>query len=200
MTEPTRCDWCLGDPLYRRYHDEEWGVPCRDDATLFEFLVLESAQAGLSWLTILRKRENYRGAFAGFDAAAVAAFDQHKVAALLQDSGIVRNRAKIEAAINNARRFLEIQTQFGSFAQYFWGFTDNRPLTNHWRSLSQVPATTPLSDTISKDMKQRGFRFFGSTICYAHMQATGMVNDHLVSCFRHRQCLDSSHKQYSQGP
>lgn len=190
MNDLTRCDWCLGDAQYRRYHDEEWGVPCRDDATLFEFLVLESAQAGLSWLTILRKRENYRHAFAGFDAQAVAAFDQHRVEALLQDSGIVRNRLKIEAAINNAGRFLEIQAQFGSFAQYFWQFTDHRPIVNHRRTLSEVPATTPLSDAISKDMKQRGFRFFGSTICYAHMQATGMVNDHLVSCFRHEQCLE----------
>ena len=200
MTEPARCDWCLGDPLYRRYHDEEWGVPCRDDATLFEFLVLESAQAGLSWLTILRKRENYRRAFAGFDAEAVAAFDQHQVAALLQDSGIVRNRAKIEAAINNARRFLEIRSEFGSFARYFWGFSDNRAITNRWRTLAEVPANPSLSDTISKDMKRRGFRFFGSTICYAHMQATGMVNDHLVSCFRHRQCRDQYQDQYSKEP
>lgn len=188
MTEPIRCGWCLNDPLYRRYHDEEWGVPCRDDRTLFEFLVLESAQAGLSWLTILRKREHYRRAFAGFDAGAVAGFDQRQVDSLLQDSGIVRNRAKIGSAINNARHFLEVQAQFGSFAHYVWRFVDGRPLTNHWRTLAEVPANTPLSDAISRDMKQRGFRFFGSTICYAYLQATGVVNDHLVDCFRHEPC------------
>lgn len=192
MTEYIRCDWCLNDPLYRRYHDEEWGVPCRDDHVLFEFLVLESAQAGLSWLTILRKREHYRRAFAGFNVEAVATFDQRTVEQLLQDSGIVRNRAKIEAAINNARCFLDVQEQFGSFAGYFWQFTDNRPLVNHWRSLDEVPASTPLSHAISKDMKQRGFRFFGPTICYAHMQATGLVNDHLVSCYRHSECHNAA--------
>lgn len=188
MKEPVRCGWCHGDDLYQAYHDQEWGVPCRDDRKLFEFLVLESAQAGLSWLTILRKRESYRRAFAGFDPLAVAVFGQCEVEQLLQNSGIVRNRLKIEAAINNAHRFLEIQSQFGSFSQYFWQFTDNRTLVNQWRSLSAVPATTPLSDTISKDMKRRGFRFFGSTICYAHMQAMGLVNDHLLDCHRYGPC------------
>lgn len=185
--EPARCHWVGSDPLYRRYHDEEWGVPCRDDRRLFEFLILESAQAGLSWITILRKRDNYRRAFADFDATAVARFDRSDVERLVLDAGIVRNRQKIEAAIGNARCFLDIQGSRGSFASYLWAFVDGRPLQNQWPA-DGVPATTPVSDAISKDMKKRGFRFFGSTICYAHMQATGMVNDHATSCFRHSIC------------
>ncbi|HUH38546.1 MAG TPA: DNA-3-methyladenine glycosylase I, partial [Spongiibacteraceae bacterium] len=169
-----RCPWCGTDPLYQRYHDDEWGVPCNDDGRLFEFLTLEAAQAGLSWITILRKRDAYRAAFAGFDAHAVAAFDRRDVERLMGNAGIVRNRLKIEAAISNARLFLETRAQHGSFSAYLWNFVDGRPVQNRWRSMQQVPATTPLSDTISKDMKKRGFRFFGSTICYAHLQATGV--------------------------
>lgn len=183
-----RCPWCKGDELYQQYHDHEWGVPCRDDRQLFEFLVLESAQAGLAWITILRKRENYRRAFAGFNPESVACFNETDVERLLNDAGIVRNRLKIDSAINNARLFLELQQQQGSFADYLWGFADGTPIQNHWHSLGEVPASTPLSDLISKDMKKRGFRFFGSTICYAYLQATGVVNDHLVDCFRHREC------------
>ena len=186
-TAANRCPWCGTDPVYCRYHDEEWGVPCRDDGKLFEFLLLESAQAGLAWITILRKRENYRRAFANFDPEKVARFNRRSIERLMNDAGIVRNRMKIEAAINNARVFLDIRDQFGSFADYFWAFCDGEPKINHFRTLAEVPATTPLSDTISNDLKRRGIRFFGSTICYAHMQATGMVNDHLVSCHRHGQ-------------
>lgn len=185
--EPSRCHWVGSDPLYQRYHDQEWGVPCHDDRRLFEFLILESAQAGLSWITILRKRDNYRRAFADFDATAVARFDHSDVERLVLDAGIVRNRQKIEAAIGNARCFLDIQGSHGSFASYLWAFVDGRPLQNQWPA-DGVPVTTPVSDALSKDMKKRGFRFFGSTICYAHMQATGMVNDHATSCFRHSIC------------
>lgn len=185
-----RCSWCVGNALYENYHDTEWGLPCRDDHKLFEFLILESAQAGLSWLTILKKREGYRRAFADFDPHKVARFNQRSVARLLQDAGIVRNRLKIESAISNAKAFLDVCEKFGSFADYFWGFVDGQPIINQWKSMAKVPASTPLSDTISKDMKKRGFRFFGSTICYAHMQATGVVNDHLTSCFRHQECLE----------
>lgn len=187
-----RCPWCGSDPLYQRYHDNEWGVPCHDDDKLFEFLILESAQAGLSWITVLRKRENYRRAFAGFDASKVAHFNKSSVERLMNDPGIVRNRMKIEAAINNARVFLNIRETFGSFSHYFWRFSDGSPIVNRFTSLKDVPASTPLSDTISKDMKQRGMRFFGTTICYAHMQAMGMVNDHLVACFRHSQLSDGN--------
>lgn len=187
-TQTPRCGWCQNDNLYIEYHDTEWGVPCRDDHKLFEFVVLESAQAGLSWITILKKRDNYRRAFADFDVEAVARFNQRSIERLLNDAGIVRNRLKIESTITNARAFIEIQEEYGSFSDYFWGFNDGEVVTNYWQSLKQVPATTTLSDTISKDMKKRGFKFFGSTICYAHMQATGMVNDHLESCFRHREC------------
>lgn len=183
-----RCNWCGDDPLYQHYHDTEWGMPCRDDKKLFEFLILEGAQAGLSWITILRKREAYRKSYAGFDAEKVARFNGRSVERLLADQGIVRNKLKIESSINNARLFLGLQEEFGSFSNYFWGFVDNRPIVNRWKSMKDIPAATPLSDTISRDMKQRGFKFFGTTICYAHMQATGMVNDHLVSCFRHREC------------
>jgi len=185
-----RCPWAGNDPLYQDYHDQEWGVPCRDDQKLFEFLVLESAQAGLAWITILRKREHYRQGFAEFQPEQVAGFNRQDVEQLLQNTGIVRNRLKVESAISNARLFLDIQAQFGSFSDYLWGFVDNRPIQNHWQDSDTVPATTPLSDTISKDMKKRGFRFFGSTICYAYLQATGLVNDHLTGCFRHRQCHD----------
>lgn len=183
-----RCPWCGDDPLYQAYHDREWGVPTTDDRKLFEFLVLESAQAGLNWLTILRKREGYRKAFADFDAEKVARFTPKKVERLLADPGIVRNRLKIESAIDNARLFLELQSEHGSFARYLWQFVDGEPIQNRWRSLGQVPATTRLSDAISRDMKRRGFRFFGSTICYAHLQAMGIVNDHLIDCHRHAQC------------
>lgn len=185
----SRCDWCLGvSDAYLAYHDEEWGLPARDDARQFEFLVLESAQAGLSWSTVLHKREGYRRAFAGFDPAKVARFNSRSVERLVGDAGIIRNRQKIVAAIGNARAFLEVQAEFGSFVNYLWGFVDGSPVVNRWRAMRQVPASTPLSDAISKDLKARGFRFVGSTIVYAHLQATGLVNDHLVSCFRHSEC------------
>lgn len=181
---PTRCAWCGNDPLYCAYHDHEWGVPAHDDRRLFEFLTLEGAQAGLSWITILRKRDAYRRALSGFDPAIVAGFDQQKQAELLADAGIVRNRLKIASTISNARAFLEVQAEFGSFDNYLWRFVDGRPQQNSWQSLSDVPASTPLSDAISRDLKGRGFRFVGSTIVYAFMQATGMVNDHTIGCFR----------------
>jgi DNA-3-methyladenine glycosylase I len=182
-----RCSWSGDDPLYVAYHDQEWGVPVRDDRTLFEFLVLEGAQAGLSWITILRKREGYRAAFGGFDPERVARYDESKIGELLADPGIVRNRQKVNAAVTNASAFLEVQQEFGSFADYIWSFTGGRPIQNAWTTLDQIPATTPLAETMSKDLKKRGFRFVGPTIIYAHMQATGMVNDHLVDCFRHRE-------------
>ena len=187
MPNLKRCGWCGDDPLYVAYHDEEWGVPVRDDRVLFEFLLLEGAQAGLSWITILRKREHYRRAFARFDPRRVAAFDEADVARLLADAGIVRNRAKVRAAIGNAQAFLAVQRECGSFSDYIWRFVDGRPIQNARRSIRAIPPTTPLSDAISKDLKARGFRFVGSTIVYSHMQATGMVNDHLTSCFRHAQ-------------
>lgn len=183
-TSPTRCSWCLGDPEYIRYHDEEWGRPVYDDKKLFEFLVLESAQAGLSWLTILRKREGYRNAFANFDPVKVAQFTEKDVERLMQDAGIIRNRQKIAAAIGNARVFLDIQKEFGSFSDYIWGFLpDRKPIVNNRSDQGTVPARTELSDRISADLKKRGFKFFGSTICYAHMQATGMINDHIQDCW-----------------
>ena len=190
MTEtltPTRCAWPGSDPLYIDYHDREWGVPVHDDRLLFEFLILEGAQAGLSWITILRKREAYRRAFAGFDPEAVARFDDAKVAELLADPGIVRNRLKVASAVGNARAFLKVQEEFGSFDAYLWRFVDGRPVQNARRSLAEIPATTPQSDAMSRDLKKRDFRFVGSTICYSHMQATGMVNDHVVGCFRWRE-------------
>lgn len=190
MTGVVRCDWCGSDELYQHYHDTEWGVPCRDDKKLFEFVILEGAQAGLSWQTILRKRENYRRAFANFDVEKVARFNSRSVTRLMADPGIVRNRLKIESTISNARCFIEVQEVFGSFSNYMWNFVDGRPIVNGWKSMSQVPASTPLSDAISKDMKKRGFRFFGTTICYAHMQAMGLVNDHTVSCFRYTECQE----------
>ena len=182
-----RCSWCGDNPLYVAYHDTDWGVPVRDDATLFEFLILEGAQAGLSWITILRKRENYRRAFAGFDVHKVARFSEKRIEKLLLDPGIVRNRLKVRGAVRNAQRFLEVQAEFGSFSAYIWNFVDGHPLRNAWRKDSEIPATTPVSDALSKDLKKRGFTFVGSTIMYAHMQATGMVNDHLVDCFRYPQ-------------
>jgi DNA-3-methyladenine glycosylase I len=180
----TRCAWPGSDPLYLDYHDREWGVPVHDDRLLFEFLTLEGAQAGLSWITILRKRPAYRAAFAGFDPATVARFDGAKVAELLANPGIVRNRLKVESAVTNARAFLAVQEEFGSFDGYQWRFVDGRPIRNAWKSIREIPASTPVSDALSRDLKQRGFRFVGSTICYAHMQAVGMVNDHTVGCFR----------------
>jgi len=180
-----RCGWCGTDPLYVAYHDDEWGVPVRDDRILFEFLILEGAQAGLSWITILRKREAYRRAFDGFDPQQVARYDGRRMRALLGNEGIVRNRQKIEAAVANARAFLEVQQAFGSFSAYAWRFVGGAPRKNAWTSVNQVPAVTPEAEALSRDLKARGFRFVGPTICYAHMQATGMVNDHLVSCFRH---------------
>jgi DNA-3-methyladenine glycosylase I len=180
-----RCPWCEGADLYRRYHDEEWGVPVHDDRKHFEFLVLESAQAGLSWSTILKKRENYRKAYRGFDPQIVARFGARDIERLLKDAGIVRNRLKIESSINNAKRFLEIREEFGSFDAYLWGFVGGSPVVNRRRILSEIPAKTELSDRISKDLKTRGFRFVGSTIIYAHLQAVGVVNDHLVGCFRY---------------
>ncbi len=175
-------------PEYVAYHDLEWGVPVHDDVRLFEFLVLEGAQAGLSWSTILRKREGYRESFAGFDPGKVARFDSRKVEKLLQFPGIVRNRLKVESAITNARRFLEVQEEFGSFARYSWAFVGGKPIVNRWREMGQVPAKTAESNAFSKDLQRRGFKFVGSTIMYAHMQATGMVNDHVVTCFRHKEC------------
>jgi DNA-3-methyladenine glycosylase I len=180
----TRCGWAGEDPDYVAYHDTEWGVPVYDDRLLFEFLVLEGAQAGLSWITILRKRQAYRKAFAGFDPERVARFNAKKIEQLMNDAGIVRNRLKIEAAVKNARAFLKLRDELGSFSDYQWQFVDGRPLQNRYRSMKQVPARTPISDAFSKDLKKRGFSFVGSTIIYAHMQAVGMVNDHIDACFR----------------
>jgi len=185
-----RCPWPGIDEMYIKYHDEEWGVPVHDDRKHFEFLVLEGAQAGLSWATILKRRENYRKAYDNFDPAKVAKYDEAKVAELLANAGIIRNRKKIESSINNARLFLEVQREFGSFDKYIWSFVDFKPVINSWKTLSELPATTELSDRISKDMKKRGFSFVGSTIIYAHIQAIGLVNDHLVSCFRYKQLIN----------
>ena len=183
----TRCPWAGTDPLYVTYHDQEWGVPVHDDRTQFEFIVLEGAQAGLSWITILRKRPNYRLAFDDFNPVKVAAYDEARLASLLTNAGIVRNRLKLSAAIHNAQAFLNVQQAFGSFDAYIWGFVEGRPIHNAWTELQQIPAQTALSARISKDLVQRGFHFVGPTIVYAHMQATGMVNDHLVDCFRYEQ-------------
>jgi len=192
MKEKTRCPWSESvDQQYLDYHDQEWGVPVRDDVTHFEFLVLEGAQAGLSWRTILRKREGYRRAFADFDVERVARFNRRSIERLLADPGIVRNRLKVESAIANARGFLGIQEEFGSFDAYVWGFVSGHQIVNRWRKQSEVPATSPQSDALSKDLKSRGFNFVGSTIMYAHMQATGLINDHILSCFRHRECLEA---------
>lgn len=183
----SRCHWAGDDPLYIAYHDHEWGVPVHDDRLLFEFLILEGAQAGLSWITILRKRANYRRAFDDFDPSEVARYRDRKINALLNDKGIVRNRLKILAAVHNAQRFLEVQADFGSFDRYLWGFVNGRPVQNEWRSPGEIPAATPLSDALSKDLNSRGFKFVGSTICYAFMQAVGLVNDHVTGCYRHRE-------------
>jgi DNA-3-methyladenine glycosylase I len=185
MPEPTRCSWVpLQDPAYVAYHDDEWGVPSHDDRHLFELLTLEGAQAGLSWSTILHKRESYKRAYAGFDVAAVARFDEHDVERLLGDAGIVRNRLKVESALNNARCVLELSAEVGSLDEYVWSFVDGRPIVGGWRSLSEIPAETPESRALSKDLKKRGFRFVGPTVCYAFMQAVGLVDDHTVDCFR----------------
>ena len=182
-----RCGWCLSDPLYITYHDQEWGVPVHDDRKLFEFLILEGAQAGLSWLTILRKREGYRKAFADFDPEKIVRFTEKQIEKLLQDSSIIRNKLKVNSAVTNAKALLEMQEQFGSFDNYIWQFTDGKVITNEHKTLKDIQPTSKESDAMSKDMKKRGFKFCGSTIMYAHMQATGMVNDHLTECFRYRQ-------------
>ena len=192
MKKRERCPWAYGaGPLFIPYHDREWGVPVRDDRRQFEFLTLESAQAGLSWSTILNKREGYRKAFAGFNPEKVSRFNARKIAALLKDPGIVRNRLKVNAAVNNAKRFLEVQKDFGSFSKYIWSFVGGKQKVNRWKNLSRLPATSRESDALSADLKKRGFKFVGSTIVYAHMQATGLVNDHLVTCFRHKACSKS---------
>ena len=186
MEDLVRCPWCGNDPLYVAYHDTEWGVPCHDERTLFEFLILEGAQAGLSWITVLRKRENYRRAFDDFDPEKIARYGDKDIARLLEDAGIIRNRLKISASISNARATLELYEQGGSLNQLLWQFVDGQPLVNRWRSMAEIPAITPAAEAMSKELKRRGFRFIGPTVMYAHMQATGMVNDHLVDCHRHR--------------
>ncbi len=182
-----KCGWCLGDPLYETYHDTEWGVPVRDDDTLFEFLILETFQAGLSWITILRKRENFRLALDQFDYKKIAGYGEKKIAELLQNAGIIRNRLKIRATVSNAQAFLKVQEEFGSFSNYIWQFVEGKPIKNKVLNYKEAPATTALSDAISKDLKKRGFKFVGSTVVYAHMQATGMVNDHEINCFRYEE-------------
>ena len=191
MSKDNRCQWCLSEEIYMEYHDTEWGVPVYDDQKQFEFLVLESAQAGLSWLTILKRREGYRRLYDDFDAKLVAEYGEERIQKMLLDPGIIRNRKKIESSVNNAQKFLEIQAQHGSFCSYIWGFVDGKQVVNQFQDLSQIPATTPLSDSITKDLKQKGFKFLGSTILYAHLQATGLVNDHLLDCFRHTECKES---------
>jgi len=187
MQEKIRCGWCLSSDLYKEYHDQEWGTPVYDDATLFEFLILETFQAGLSWITILNKRENFRKAFDQFDYRKIAQYSDDKIQELLQDAGIIRNKLKVYSAVTNAQAFIKIQEEFGSFSKYIWGFTNGKPIINNPKSLKDVPATTPLSDAISKDLKKRGFKFVGSTVIYAHMQATGMVNDHVEDCWTRMQ-------------
>jgi DNA-3-methyladenine glycosylase I len=182
-----RCGWCIGDPLYEDYHDNEWGNPVYDDETLFEFLILETFQAGLSWITVLRKRDNFRQAFDNFDYKKIANYNQGKIDSLLLDAGIIRNKLKIHATITNAKAFMKIQDDFGSFSKYIWAFVDGKPIKNKFKSVKDLPPNTSLSDSISKDLKKRGFKFVGSTVVYAHMQATGMVNDHEVNCFRYNE-------------
>ncbi len=182
-----RCDWVTRDKAYIAYHDKEWGVPVHDDGKLFEMLILEGTQAGLSWLTVLKRRESYRKAYDGFDPVKIAAWDQPKIDALLQDPGIIRNRLKVQAARSNARAFLQIVEELGSFNNFIWSFVDGNPINNSWNTIKDIPATTPESDRMSKDLKKRGFKFVGSTICYAFMQAVGMVNDHTVDCYRHKE-------------
>lgn len=186
MEEVTRCGWCVGDPLYEAYHDHEWGVPVLDDETLFEFLTLETFQAGLSWITVLRKRNNFREAFDNFDYRKIAQYKDAKITELMQNSGIIRNQMKIRAAVTNAREFMKIQDEFGSFCKYIWQFVEEEPIQNEVGNHKEIPATSEISDKLSKDLKKRGFKFVGSTVIYAHMQATGMVNDHHVDCFRHK--------------
>jgi DNA-3-methyladenine glycosylase I len=183
-----RCAWALGSELEQSYHDNEWGVPVHDDRKFFEFITLEGAQAGLSWATVLKKRENYRKLFADFDVEKIARYNKSKIETLLNNPGIIRNRLKVESTISNARAFIEIQHEFGSFDTYIWQFTDGKPVVSRWKTVQQVPASTEISDAMAKDLKKRGFKFVGSTICYAFMQATGMVNDHTVDCFRYHQC------------
>ncbi|MDT7832359.1 DNA-3-methyladenine glycosylase I [Flavobacteriaceae bacterium S356] len=183
----TRCFWVSDDPLYIEYHDKEWGVPVYDDDRLFEFLILETFQAGLSWITVLKKRENFRKAFDNFDYKKIATYPESKYESLLQDAGIIRNKLKIRATISNAQAFMKVQEEFGSFSTYIWKFTEGKPITNVFKKREEVPATTELSDAISKDLKKRGFKFVGSTVIYAHMQATGMVNDHTTDCFRYKE-------------
>ena len=185
--DKSRCDWCGNDPLYMSYHDHEWGVPLFEDKLLFEFLVLETFQAGLSWITILKKRENFRLAFDDFDHIKIAQYDEAKYEELLMNPGIIRNKLKIKSAISNAQLFIQIQKEYGSFSKYFWSFTDNKSISNQWDFMNQVPAITDLSDTISKELKKKGFKFVGSTVIYAYMQAVGMVNDHVSTCFRYEQ-------------
>ncbi len=188
-----RCDWAMkGDEAYQRYHDEEWGVPVHDERVHFEFLMLETAQAGLSWATILRKRDGYRKAFADFDPEKVARYSSAKIEKLLASPAIIRNRAKILAAVSNARVFLDIQEEIGSFDKYIWGFVNGKPVQNKWKTMDQIPATSSLSDVVSKELKNRGFKFVGSTVCYAHLQAAGLINDHLVHCFRHKHVTKES--------
>ncbi|HED37258.1 MAG TPA: DNA-3-methyladenine glycosylase I [Ignavibacteria bacterium] len=186
----TRCQWCGNDPLYVKYHDEEWGVPLHDDRKLFEFLVLEGAQAGLSWITILRKRENYRNAFDNFDPEKIAAYNDKKIDELLNNSGIVRNRLKINAAVENAKVFRIVQKEFGTFDKYIWRFVKNKPINNRWESVGEIPATSKESEIMSKDLKKLGFKFVGSTICYAFMQTIGMVNDHIIDCLRYSEIIN----------
>lgn len=183
--EKIRCSWCESSDLYKNYHDTEWGVPVYDDQKLFEFLTLETFQAGLSWITVLKKRENFREAFDNFDYKKISQYNDNKFNELIQNAGIIRNKLKVKAAISNAQAFMQVQKEFGSFSKYIWDFVDGKPITNSFKTLTEVPSTTPLSDTISKDLKNRGFKFVGSTVVYAHMQATGMVNDHITSCFRY---------------
>lgn len=186
-SEKTRCAWCGTNPLYIKYHDEEWGVPVTDDKILFEFLILESFQAGLSWITILRKRENFREAFDNFNYKKIAKYEQSKIDSLLQNEGIIRNKLKVNSAVTNAKLFMEIQKEFGSFSNYMWSFVGDKPIKNNWKNHTDAPATTKESDALSKDLKKRGFKFVGSTVVYAYMQATGLVNDHIESCFRYNQ-------------
>lgn len=187
MTGKRRCGWCEGDELYETYHDEEWGVPVYNDQQLFEFLILETFQAGLSWITILRKRENFRAAYDNFDYTKIAEYTEDKVQELMENSGIIRNKLKIKASISNAKAYIQIRKEFGSFSSYIWGYVNNRPLQNNLSSYKEAPAQTDLSKKISRDLKKRGFQFVGPTVVYAHMQATGMVNDHEVDCFRHKE-------------
>jgi len=191
MSEKLKCGWCLGDDLYESYHDNEWGTPLRDDGLLFEFIVLETFQAGLSWITILRKRDNFRVAFDHFDYTRIAHYDEDKVQSLLQDAGIIRNKLKVRSAITNAQIFMDIQKEYGSFSKFIWAYVDDTPIINTWQHHKDCPANTPLSDRISKDLKKRGFKFVGSTVIYAFMQAIGMVNDHIVDCFRHEQVQEN---------